>query len=345
MHWSFYVIEFAVYALALVLVPHARREGKQWVSTYACGVIFGTLLELLIVSRAGASYRYGTFVVMLGPEGKQVPLWVGIGWGAILYVSTWTAQRLRLSRVLRPLAAGTLAVNVDLSLDPIAERLGFWDWLSPPPVNLYGVPFDNFLAWFAIVASYSFFVREGFHRFPPNRMLSFLWVPPLAVVCALLTMIGVQKVAGLLYELPGGQTSVFVAVFGLACWFAWSVALRSRRDLPFSVRVLAVPVGMHGLSWFLLFATKSFEAALLSSLIVFIPVNFFVGFLGFSWVSLDHLFPESARRSPAAGLVPLPLSPSAVESAAHVAQGRVDDLALGGKVGLEGSRRNAEGDA
>jgi hypothetical protein len=48
---------------------------------------------------------------------------------------------------------------------------------------------------------------------------------------------------------------------------------------------------MHGLLWALLFLTKSFQSELLSSLIVFIPVNFAVGFFGYAWVSLDTLFP------------------------------------------------------
>jgi len=153
MSWSFIVMELCVFALALVLVPHARKQGRQWVSTYACGVLFGTTIEMLLVSGASASYRYGEFLVMLGPAGKEVPLWVGVGWGAILYAASWTAYRLKLPRLLRPLAAGVLAVNIDLSLDPIAHHLGYWVWLKAPPVNLYGVPFDNFLGWFGIVAS------------------------------------------------------------------------------------------------------------------------------------------------------------------------------------------------
>jgi len=291
MPWSFPVIEFSVLALSLVLLSHAKDEGKQWLSTYVCGILFGTSIELLLVSRAGASYRYGHFLIMLGPAGKQVPLWVGVGWGAILYAATWTAQRLQLPRWLRPLAAGLLAVNIDMSLDPIAEKLGFWSWLRPPAVNLYGVPFDNFLGWFAIVASYSFYVREGFARVKPNEKKSYLWIPPLAALLALVTMVAVGWLADRAYALFGSQTPVFVGVFAGSWVLTYQFAKRSRRDLPFSARILAVPVVLNALLWGLLFATKSFESELLSSLIVFIPINFVVGFFGYAWVSLDTLFP------------------------------------------------------
>jgi uncharacterized membrane protein len=286
-------MEISVFLLAWVLVLHAKRQGKQWLSTLVCGILFGTTMELLLVSSAGAGYRYGHFNLMIGGEHK-VPVWVGVGWGAILYAATWTAQRLALPRWLRPLAAGLLAVNVDMSLDPIAEKLGFWSWLNPPPVNLYGVPFDNFLGWFAIVATYSFYVREGFARVGPTQKRSYLWVPPLAAVLAIVSMAVIGVAVGFVYRVLGSQTPVFVAVFGGACVLSWQFVRKSRRDLAFSPAILAVPVVMHGLLWVLLFATKSFESELLTSLIVFIPLNFAVGFFGYAWVSIDALFPVPA---------------------------------------------------
>ena len=305
MSWSFIVMELCVFGLVAALAPHAKKQGWQWVSTYGFGVVFGTTIELLIVSRAGASYRYGEFLVMLGPEGKQVPLWVGVGWGSILYAATWTAYRLKLPRLLRPLAAGVLAVNIDLSLDPIAHHLGYWKWLKAPAVNLYGVPFDNFLGWFAIVASYSFFVREGFDRFRPEKSRSWLWVPPVSVVLALGVMIGVQRIADVVYMLPGGQTAPFVLVFGVSCAIAWGYAVRSRRNQPFSWQILAVPVVMHSVLWLTLFATSTFTSPLLTSLIVLIPLNLFVGFFAYGWVSLDRLFPVP-QTTPLPSLAPAP---------------------------------------
>jgi uncharacterized membrane protein len=295
MPWTFTVMELSVLVLSVVLFGHARKEGKQWLSTYVCGILFGTSMELLLVSGAKSSYSYGTFWLMIGGAHK-VPVWVGVGWGAILYASTWTAQRLAAPRWLRPLAAGLLAVNIDLSLDPIAEKLGFWNWSTGPgQVTFYGVPFDNFLGWFAIVATYSFFVREGFHRVKPTERYSYLWIPPLAAVLAIISMIGIGSVASFAYRAVGSQTPVFVAVFAAACVLSWQFAKHSRRNLPYSRPILAVPVVMHGLLYALLFLSKSFESEVLSSLIVLIPVNFAVGFFGFAWVSLDTLFPPLAE--------------------------------------------------
>jgi hypothetical protein len=122
MHWSFGVMELSVFALSAVLFRHAKREGNQWLSTYVCGILFGTSLELLLVSRAGASYEYGEFWLMVGFS-QKVPLWVGVGWGAILYAASWTAQRLALPRWLRPLAAGLLAVATSAGRKPVRRAV------------------------------------------------------------------------------------------------------------------------------------------------------------------------------------------------------------------------------
>ena len=125
---------------------------------------FGLTSELLLVVLAdpeGQHNVYGDFLLMVGPAGEKVPIWVGVGRGSIVYVSTFTAQRLRSPWLLRPLSAGLLAVSIDLSLDPIADRLGFWKWFNVNPLNYFGVPFDNFVGWFLIVSSFALCVRAG----------------------------------------------------------------------------------------------------------------------------------------------------------------------------------------
>jgi uncharacterized membrane protein len=296
MPWTFVVIEWTVLLLGVQLVFHARRQGARWLSTCLWGMAFGTAVELMIVSRASASYGYGEFLFMLGPAGKQVPLWVGVGWGVIVYAATWTAQRMQQPWLLRPLSAGILAVSVDLSLDPIAQCLGYWKWKDPPLLNYYGVPFDNFLGWFAIVASFALLTRAGFRWVPPGVKWSSFWVPPVAGLAALLVMALLQAGIGYLYgHLPGGQTTVFVLVFGFAGVNTWSYLVHSRRDQPINWSVLAVPLTMHGLLIVLLFATRSFEQPLLTSLIVALPTNFVASLFGFAWASIDVLFLEKRR--------------------------------------------------
>src|SRR6266704_834612 len=52
-----------------------------------------------------------------------------------------------------------LALTIDLSMDAIAIRLGFWTWRQAGP--WFGVPLGNFYAWFIVVFGFSLLLRLG----------------------------------------------------------------------------------------------------------------------------------------------------------------------------------------
>ncbi len=299
MPWHFWVIEICVFLFAAGLVRHALRQGGRWLSTYLWGMGFGLVVELIIVLKANPAaqhYVYGDFLLMVTVMGKGVPLWVGVGWGAIVYMASFTAQRLRSPWSVRPFSAGVLAVNIDLTLDPMAERLGFWTWHNVDPINLYGVPLDNFLGWFFIVSSYAFFARWLFRIIPANTWGRVVWIPPAGGILALIAVVLIELIMPHIYSLPLGQTWAFLAVFVGAAVLLAAFALRSRRDNPAELQVLGTVLGMHTISLFLLFFTGSFRE--LPSLMVFVPMTALVGFFAYSWCSIDRLFPTGAEGPP-----------------------------------------------
>lgn len=175
-HW----FEIGVVLFLVWMLKHAWQEGRRWAATLVFGVVFGVVLEVLIVNgdRQGhVMYKYCTdifWAVVL-----DVPIAIGVGWGIVLYASAWTAQRLELEWYWRPFAAALLAISIDLTLDPLAHRFGLWTWLrfngdhgtlipdKGPGANTlldyYGVPYDNFLGWFLVVFLYTFVVRLFFN--------------------------------------------------------------------------------------------------------------------------------------------------------------------------------------
>ena len=298
MPWSFVVIELVVCALVLALAFHAYREGPHWLSTLLWGIVFGTAIELILTANAKPTaqhYVYGQFLVMIEIGRGRVPLWVGVGWGGIAYVSSWTAQRLGLPRTLHAAAAGILAVSIDFSLDPVAELQKYWDWVNVSQLNFFGVPFDNFLGWFAIVGLYAWAARQLFHWVPARghgklgRAGSVLWVPAVAAVFATLVL---RFVCAPLVEWGYSlisEVGVFCLVFGLAAVIVWYYALHARRNQPTAWIVVALPLTMHLVSLGVVVLTGKYVDAV--ELLVFIPVTMVVSFLGFTWVSIDVLFP------------------------------------------------------
>lgn len=126
----------------------------------ACFVV-GIGVEVIGVSTGllFGDYRYGT---VLGPRFEQVPLIIGINWFLIIYCCGISIHTL-LMKLINRVAAGegnkprvlkalsvmvdgaTLAVFFDWVMEPVAVKLGYWQWLGNGEI-----PFFNYFCWFGV---------------------------------------------------------------------------------------------------------------------------------------------------------------------------------------------------
>ncbi len=147
----FAAFELLMWGLFALCWRRARQDGAFAVWTLVAGVVFGLMLEQATLWQLHA-YRYGRFLVMFG----DVPLAVGMGWGVIICSVRDAVSATDLPIWARPILAGLLALNIDLSMDAIAIRLGMWRWGFPMNKDFFGVPYANFWAWFWVVFSFTF---------------------------------------------------------------------------------------------------------------------------------------------------------------------------------------------
>ena len=172
-----YAFELLVFTIFLICLRHAWKAGGPAVLQLACGVIFGLLLEMATIRQLNA-YRYGTFAVMV----FNVPLGVGLAWGSMIYAARIFSNATNLPEWARPLLDALLVLNIDLSMDAIAIRLGMWDWGNGLHFQYFGVPYANFWAWFWVVFSFSAGLRLLVNR--PGWVGRWL-APPAAVLLGL----------------------------------------------------------------------------------------------------------------------------------------------------------------
>ena len=144
------------------------------------GVLYGILLELATLRQLSA-YEYGHFLLMIG----DVPLCIGVAWSCIIYSAMEFSDASSLPYWARPILDGLLALNIDLALDAVAIRLGFWSWGQGFKFQYFGVPYANFWAWFLVVFSFSLGYRLLAHR--ENWIVR--WVSPLLALIVGLTAI------------------------------------------------------------------------------------------------------------------------------------------------------------
>ena len=121
---AFLLVEVGVYILAISCLRHAWARGWSRLLGLVAGMIYGVLLEYGAIVTFHA-YVYGHFLIMIF---GAVPLCIGVSWGMIIYTAMETSDRFALPWYLRPILDALLALTIDLSMDAIAIRLGFWTW-------------------------------------------------------------------------------------------------------------------------------------------------------------------------------------------------------------------------
>lgn len=119
-------------------------------------------------------YHYGN---VLGPKLAGVPLIIGINWFIIIYCCGISIHSL-LTKILEkaPIVAGkqtntiralsimvdgaTMAVFFDWVMEPVAVKLGYWQWLGNG-----NIPFFNYICWFGV----SVVLLGAFHWLPFSK--------------------------------------------------------------------------------------------------------------------------------------------------------------------------------
>ena len=161
-------------------------------------------------------YHYGD---VAGPKVLGlVPVFIYIAWLGILYATVaTTALAFRGTGPKMAVIDGAIATGLDIMIDPLAVRAGYWAWDDPGA--FYGIPLTNFLGWFGVVALTSAVIRwrwplcvEGFRHAP--RRIAILF--PL-VLCQLSLRYAIEAAwanfpvaaaTGLLLTVPGGAMAV-----------------------------------------------------------------------------------------------------------------------------------------
>jgi hypothetical protein len=60
---------------------------------------------------------------------------------------------------LRPFLDVILALNIDVVMDAVAIRVGYWSWSIPLTDEWFGVRYGNFFGWISVILLFSFWIR------------------------------------------------------------------------------------------------------------------------------------------------------------------------------------------
>lgn len=209
----FLLFELIIYLQLALCIHHAWKHSAGNLLRLFAGILFGVSLELATIRQLNA-YEYGQFLVMV----LDVPLCIGVAWSCILYSVMEFSDGSSLPYFARPVLDGLLALNIDLALDAVAIRFGFWDWGQGLDFQYFGVPYANFWAWFWVI----FFFSLGYRIFARRKDWIGTWVSSLlAVVIGLAGVLGTNALIA--FRIPfeyHSLAAVAIVVLAIALVFA-----------------------------------------------------------------------------------------------------------------------------
>lgn len=174
--------------LCFILLVWTQKEKNIyfWIFT-ALALLIGFLSEVIGVNTGMlfGDYNYGT---VLGIKFKNVPLIISINWFIVIYCcgTTITAllqkiisstpvteNSMKPSVTLKAISViidgATLAAIFDWLIEPVAIKLGYWQWAG------IDIPFYNYVCWFAIslllMALFRFLSFDKNNKFAINLLL------------------------------------------------------------------------------------------------------------------------------------------------------------------------------
>jgi len=200
----FLLFELIIYIQFALCLRHAWTHRPANVLRLLFGAAFGVLLELATIRQLNA-YEYGRFLFMV----LDVPLCIGVAWGCIVYSAMEFSDASDLPFWARPALDGLLALNIDLALDAVAIRLGFWDWGQGLDFQYFGVPFANFWAWFWVV----FWFSLGYRLLSRRTDWVGTWLPaPLGLTLGLAGVLGTNFLISFIVPFAYHGLTVAIAI-------------------------------------------------------------------------------------------------------------------------------------
>jgi lycopene beta-cyclase len=173
--------------------------------------VYGLVVEV-IGSRTGIPFGSYAYTEVLKPQILHVPVVIPLAWLMMIPPSWGIAAALAPdgSPLAQALIAGGAFMAWDLFLDPQMTKWDYWRWKRPG--GYFGIPWVNFLGWFATAALVTLLLR------PSN-----LPVKPLAIIYLVTWFL--QSVGQIVFWKMIGPGLVGSAVMGALAWTAGFVVL------------------------------------------------------------------------------------------------------------------------
>jgi uncharacterized membrane protein len=148
---------------AIVLFSFHRQFNRSFFRFIAIAFII-LIISAIVLSQTGFVYNSFGFGPAIGIQLFGVPLIYPLFWINIIYSAGSITRRLQVVRFMKVVIATMMVLIMDLTIEPVAAKLEFWQWQNP------GIPFLENI----VTTSIAFIILLIFHlsRFRKTNMIA-----------------------------------------------------------------------------------------------------------------------------------------------------------------------------
>lgn len=222
---NFLIVELAVLAFYISCLAYIIKKDKKMIffflSTTVYAIIFENLNILLSFGKEGSYYYNKNFKLFF----FEVPFFVVFAWSIIMYTSLKMAKALKIVEKSLPFIASLLVLLIDLAIDVVAIRLGYWVWVGYRfDEGYFGVPANNFIGW--LLVSFSFFYLDKKIKVKTN-WLKYVLLPVISYLMFLAMFMPLIALDSVLLLDKMQEFFVFIVIFVV---FIFSIKIGERKD-------------------------------------------------------------------------------------------------------------------
>lgn len=161
-----------LFLMLLLLILNEQQINFQFVQAFLMAVVVGMTTEMIGVNTGllFGDYSYGE---VFGRKLFGVPVLIGINWFCIVYASHVVAKKFNRSTLKGKLPIALLAASIatafDWIMEPVAMKLGFWNWSDGQ------IPMFNYYCWFvisfAVSIAFEYLKIEARNKFAPYFLM------------------------------------------------------------------------------------------------------------------------------------------------------------------------------
>ena len=151
-HIAISLTEVFYFLINLVILSFIVRTNKHNLTAFFLWAIPGIfIIFILQVLSVNNNEFFGSFSYSssLNHQIAGVPYIISFLWITLIFTSLSLSSKITKNNLLRILLAAFFVVLLDIILEPLGMKLGYWQW------EHYSVPFQNYLMWFVISVVFS----------------------------------------------------------------------------------------------------------------------------------------------------------------------------------------------